>query len=187
MKKKMTYDTQLYKATKYSINQEFMITYQYTFEQNGDFPTVKRKRNGGYIINPSFAISLSEGFDRNRLFLPGIYYYPFTSLLEKTVKLTSENLFTLFPDVSRTEFEIDPKALERFQTEKALTTVGMTGSPCTWVNKVNETFPAVRVSCKYGYITIPLEDAISIVELLKGFDPIAYSISMLRFFGKFED
>ena len=184
---KMTYDTMLYRATKDSINQDFSVVYQYKFEQSGDFPTVKRKKNGGYLISPSFSITLSEGYDRNRLFIPSSMYYSFTTLLDKSVKLISENLFILFPDINRLEFEIDKKALERFQTEKALTTAGMTSMPCTWFNKIGETFAALQIKSKYGMVTIPLEDAIAINELLKGFDPMVYSISMLRFFGKFDD
>lgn len=187
MKKQMTYDTQIYKGTRTSINPDLSIIYQYDFQTNGDYVTVKRKKNGGYMINPSFSITISEGFEKNRIFLPGMYYYPFTTLLEKIVKQTSENLFTLFPDINKMEFEIDAKALERFQTEKALMVAGMTASPCIWVNKIGETFPAIQIKSKYGMIEIPLEDAIPIVELLKGFDPMVYSISMLRFFGKFDD
>lgn len=183
----MTYDMTIYRGSKESNNPDFIITYQYKFEQNGEYPTVKRKKNGGYIISPSFSISLSEGFDRNRLFIPSSLYYPFISLFDKSVKLISDNLFILFPDISRMEFEVDPKALERFQTEKALTTAGMTGMPSTWVNKFNETFAALRISSKYGVITIPIEDAVAINELFKTFDPMVYSISMLRFFGKFDD
>ena len=37
---------------------------------------------------------------------------------------------------------------------------------------------------KTNMVTIPLEDAIPIVEMLKHFDPIVYSVSMLEFFGE---
>ena len=183
----MTYDTQIYRANKSSVNKDFTIFYHYKFEQSGYFPTVRRKKNGGYIISPSFSIKLSEGFEKNGLFVPSSMYYAFISLFDKTVKLVSENVYTLFPDVNKIEFEIDNKALDRFQTEKALTTMGMTGTPCVWANSFNETFPAIRISSKNGCVVVPLEDAIAINELFKGFDPMVYSISMLRFFGKFDD
>ena len=161
--------------------------YQYKFEQYGDFPTVRRKKNGGYIISPSFAIVISEGFDKNHIFIPASAYYSFTSLFQKTVKLVSENLYTLFPDLNRIEFEIDSKALDRFQTEKALSTAGMTGIPCTWVNNLSETFPAIRITSNNGTVTIPLEDAVAIAEMFKGFDPLVSSVCMLRFCGTFDD
>lgn len=183
----MTYDTIIYRSAKTAVNPDFSIIYQYNFDQYGDYQTVKRKKNGGYIINPSFAIVLSEGFDRNRIFIPSSTYYSFISLLDRSVKQITENLFTLFPDINKIEFEIDTKALQIYQSEKALMTSGMESMPCTWVNKFNETFAAVKIASKNGCITIPIEDCIPVIEMFKSFDPLGYSISMLKFFGKFDD
>ena len=182
----MTYDTILYRGSKLgSVNPDMVMTYLYQFEDNPDnFPTIKVKRNGGLIINPSFAISISEGFDKNRIFIPGMKYYAFASLLDKAVTKIQENLFTIFPNVSSTEFEIDSKALEIFQTEKAFTTAGMTAVPAVWTNATSECFPGVKVTSKNGMVTIPLEDAIPVIEMMKRFDPIVYSVSMLEFFGR---
>lgn len=182
----MTYDTCLYRGSKEgSVNNSMYITYVYMFEDDPDnFPTVKVKRNGGLIIQPSFAITISEGFDKNRIFIPGMRYYSFVSLLSKAVTAIQENLFKLFPNVTSTEFEVDSRALELFQTEKALSTAGMQACPAVWANSVDECFPGVKISNKYGEVIIPLEDAIPIVEMLKRFDPIVYSVSMLELFGK---
>ena len=182
----MTYDTQIYRGSKMgSVNPELLITYVYQFESNPDnFPTVRLKRNGGLVINPSFAITVSEGFDKNRIFLPGVKYYSFVSLLDKAVTKIQENLFTLFPNITSTEFEVDSRALEIFQTEKAFTTAGMTAVPAVWTNAASECFPGVKITSMNGMVTIPLEDAIPIVEMLKHFDPIVYSVSMLEFFGE---
>ena len=183
----MTIDTHIFKGTRDSINKNMLVTYHYTFEETGDFQTIKQKRNSeDYVINPSYRLSISEGFNKPFIYIQGYKYYSFVSLLEKAIKLVSENLFIIFPDVNKIEFETDSRVLERFQTEKALSTAGMTAVPAVWVNEVNECYPGIQINSKNGYVTIPLEDAIPLVEMLKHFDPIIYSISMLRFFGKFE-
>lgn len=182
----MTYDTQIYKGTKESVNPSLLVTYLYNFDMDGDFPTIREKKNGGYVINPSFGISISEGFDKPRIFIPGVRYYSFSTLFEKAIKLVSENLFTIFPNVNKIEFEIDSRALERFQTEKALTTSSMTAYPAVWCDETNACYPGIRINTKQGYVTIPLEDAIPLSELFKRFDPLLYSINMLRFFGKID-
>lgn len=182
----MTYDTHIYRGSKNgSVNPDLLVTYHYQFESNPDnFPTVRLKRNGGLIINPSFSMSVSEGFDKNRIFLPGNQYYSFVSLIDKAIVKIQENLFTLFPNITSTEFEVDSRALEIFQTEKAFTTAGMTAVPAVWTNGASECFPGVKITSKNGLVTIPLEDAIPMVEMLKHFDPIVYSVSMLEFFGE---
>lgn len=182
----ISHDTQIYRGSKEgSVNPDLLITYIYKWEDNQEnFPSIRLKRNGGVSINPSFAISVSEGFDKPRIFLPGIKYYAFVSLLDKAVTKIQENLFTLFPNISSTEFEVDSRALEIFQTEKAFTTAGMTAVPAVWTNATSECFPGVKISSKNGFVTIPLEDAIPIVMMLKHFDPICYSVSMLEFFGE---
>ena len=183
----MTFDTHIYRGTQESINTHLLVSYHYMFEPEGQYQTIKEKRNGGYVINPSFGISISEGFDKPRIFIPGNKYYSFVTLLDKAITTVSENLFTIFPDVNKIEFEVDSRALERFQTEKALSTAGMSAVPAVWSNETNECFPGIRINSKNGCVIIPLEDAIPLVDLLKHFDPIVYSISMLRFFGKIED
>jgi len=182
----MTVDTQLYRGSKESVNPNMLVLYLYMFESEGTYQTIKEKRNGGYSINPSFGISISEGFDKPRIFIPGNRYYSFVTLLDKAITLVSENLFTIFPNVNKIEFEIDSRVLERFQTEKALSTVGMTAYPSVWHDETDACFPGIKINTKQGSVTIPLEDAIPLCEMLKRFDPIVYSINMLRFFGKIE-
>ena len=185
----MTIDTIIYKGNKDSINPEINITYHYKFEPSGKFQTIKEnKNNTGYIIYPSFAVSVSEGYCKPHLFISGNKYYSFVTLLDKAITLVSENLFTIFPNVNNIEFEVDSRVLERFQTEKALTTAGMTATPAVWSNSMNTCSPGIKIeSTTIGqHVIIPLEDAIPLVEMLKHFDPIVYSISMLRFFGKME-
>lgn len=181
--KKMTYDTRIYKAPKDACNPNLTVTYLYDYKENVDFPTVKEKRNGGYVIDPSFSIVISEGFDKNRIYIPGNKYCAFISLFRKTIDLVKENLFTIFPDINKTEFEVDSRALERFQTEKALMVGGMTAGPAVYSNPTNECFPGIMISSQYGEIIVALEDAIQVSEIFRIFDPYSYSITMLHFFG----
>lgn len=182
----MSFDTYLYKGTRESINPNLIISYQYDFNPDGPYQTIKEKKKGGYIINPSYGIMISEGFSAPWMFIQGGKYYSFVTLLEKAITLVSENLYEIFPNINKIEFEIDSRVLERFQTEKALSTMGMTAMPTVWTNQTSECFPGIKISSKNGTVTIPLEDAIPIKDMLKHFDPICYSISMLRFFGKIE-
>ena len=184
--RKMTHDTCLFRGSKDgSVNSSMYISYVYMFEDDPDnFPTVKVKRGGGLIIQPSFGIVISEGYEKNRIFIPGMRYYTFVTLIDKALTAIQENLFKLFPNVMSTEFEVDSRALEIFQTEKALTTAGMTAVPAVWTNATSECFPGIKISYKENFVTIPLEDAIPIVEMFKRFDPIVYSVAMLELFGK---
>lgn len=182
----MRIDTPILRGTQDSVNKNLLVSYVYTFEESGQFQTVKERPNGSITINPSFGISISEGFDKPRIFIPGNKYYSLVTLLDKTINLVSENLYEIFPNVSKIEFEIDSRVLERFQTEKALTTAGMTAVPAVWSDDTNCCYPAIKVMMTTGSVMIPLEDAIPMTEMFKNFDPINYSISMLRFLGKME-
>ena len=100
--------------------------------------------------------------------------------------MISDNLYEIFPDVNKLEFEADSRVLERFQTEKALSVLGMTAIPTVWVDETSLCYPGIRINTKNGFVSIPLEDAIPIMEMFKRFDPICYAINMLKFFGKWE-
>lgn len=183
----MKLDTILYRSTKDSINPDLMVSYHYQFgPSGGDYPTVKEKPNGNITLDPSFAMSISEGFEKNSIFIPGKKYYPLLTLLNKAIKLTSDNLYKIFPNVDKTEFETDSRVLEIFQTEKAMSTNGMTAYPAVWHDSTDMCYPGIRLTSKNGAVVIPLDDAIPIVEMMKRFDPIVYSINMLSFFGKLE-
>lgn len=182
----MRVDTPLFRGTQESVNKNLLVSYVYMFEPTGQFQTVKERSNGNITINPSFGISISEGFDKPRIFIPGSKYHAFLTLLTKVTTLVSENLYEIFPNINKIEFEIDSRVLERFQTEKALTTAGMTAIPAVWVDETSSCYPGIRINTSNGYVTIPFEDAIPMCEMFKSFDPIVYSINMLRFFGRME-
>ena len=81
-----------YKLFRGSINRNLIVNYAYHFEPTGDFQTVTQRENGSVSILPSFGISISEGFDKDRVYISANQYYIFSSLLKKTVKLISEIL-----------------------------------------------------------------------------------------------
>jgi len=168
------------------VNKELRLTYHYNFEPTGQFQTITQRDNGNITIRPSFGVSISEGFSKPQLFIPANKYYPFASLLKKSVKKISENLYDIFPNVNKIEFEIDSRGMERFQTEQALTTNNMTIIPEVWVDETNSCYPAIKINTIGGHVSIPLEDAISISEMMNSFDPMTYGLSILRVLGKIE-
>lgn len=182
----MRIDTPLFKGTHESVNKNLLVSYIYMFEPTGQYQTVKERSNGNITINPSFGISISEGYDKPYIFIPASKYYSFITLLDKTITIISENLYEIFPNINKIEFEIDSRVLERFQTEKAMTTAGMTAIPAVWIDETNACYPGIRINTMNGSVVIPFEDAIPINEMFKHFDPMLYSINMLRFFGKIE-
>lgn len=178
----MRIDNVLYRG---SINKEFRLTYMYTFEQDGKYQTVLQKDNGNISIMPSFSISISEGFEKSRMFLPSSKYFQFVLLLKKTVNVISDNLYDIFPNINKIEFEIDSRVLQRFQTEQAMTVCGMTMIPCVWVDSTNTCYPAIRVtSANNESIDIPFEDAMSLSQMLQSFSPHQFGLSLLRIIGK---
>lgn len=179
----MRIDTTLYKGF---VNKDLRVSYLYNFEQSGQFQTIVQKDNGNVTIRPAFGISISEGFGKCHMFIPSNKYYSFASLLKKSVKLISDNLYDIFPNINRIEFEIDSRVMERFQTEQALTTNGMTMVPAVWIDSTNSCYPGIKVNTTNGYITIPLEDAIPISKMLNSFEPHSFGLSILRIIGKID-
>ena len=101
--------------------------------------------------------------------------------------LIQEHLYELFPNAGKSEFEINSKAFERFQTEKAIASDGITMIPAVYVDDTNQCYPGIQINTlKLGSIRIPLQDAIPMNKMFSTFDPHAMSISMLRIMGKIE-
>lgn len=172
-------------ATLYSgfINKSLRVGFHYKFEPSGEYQTVSQK-NGNISIRPSFGISISEGFEKPNIFIPSNKYYPLSSLLKKSLRKISDNLYEIFPDINKIEFEIDSKTLERFQTEKAMSTADMTIYPAVWVDETSSCYPAIRITTTKGNVVVPLEDAMAISEMFKAFEPMSYGLSILRIIGK---
>lgn len=168
------------------INKDLRMKYLYMFEEDGQYQTITQKDNGNITLTPSFALSITEGFGKSHIFIPSNRYYQFITLLRKTVKMISDNLYDIFPNVNKIEFEVDSRTLERFQTEQAMATGGITMIPTVWVDQTNTCYPAIRVttSSSPAGISIPFEDGIPISELLRTFEPNQYGLSILRIIGK---
>lgn len=161
------------------------MTLVYTYDIDGDFKTITRNQQyNSYSILPSFGINISRGYDKDRVYISSNQYYAFASLLEKTVKMVSEHLYEIFPNVGRVEFDIDTKTLERYQTEKAMACDGITMSPAVFVDDTNQCFPGITINTvKTGSLCMPLQDAITISKLLNGLNPHMVSLSLLSMFG----
>lgn len=165
-----------------NINKDLRITYIYRYEDGPYCPVMQRET--GVTIYPSFAITISEGFEKGHAFFPAKSYFAFVVLLNKSIKLISEHIMELFPDMGKQEFDVDRRTLERFQTEKAMSIQSMTILPTVWVDADNSCYPALNVETLYGSCVIPFEDAICINQMLSTFDPIAFSVDMLCITGK---
>lgn len=169
------------------VNKDLRVTYSYNFEETGKFQTIFQKDNKTYI-SPSFSISIGGKFGDPRVFIPSSRYYYFTEVLNKTIKLVSEHLFEIFPDIGKIEFEIDERMLERYQTEKAMSSGGITIMPCVYNDATSASFPGIKIETSINDQTmiVPFEDAIAISKMFESFDPHNYGLSMLRIIGKID-
>lgn len=169
-----------YKLFRGSTDKNLTVTLTYTYENEGDFRTVMyNSQYNSYSISPLFGISISKGYEKDRIYVTSNQYYSFTTLMEKAVKLISDHLYEIFPNVGLSEFDIDAKTLERFQTEKALACDGITMSPVVFVDETNQCFPGLLINTiKYGSIRLPLQDAIAISRLLSNLNPHAIALSL---------
>ena len=169
------------------VNKDLRVEYLFTLDTdpNSKFQTIKQNPNGSYRIRPSFALSISEGFEKDHIFIPSNKYWQFIDILSRSVNLISENLYDLFPNIGRPEFDIDTKALEIFRTEKALSVGGFSILPCVYVNENSECIASIRIqTVKEESLRIPIDDAKMIVRMLSHFDPIGYGLTNLSMLGK---
>lgn len=170
------------------VNRSLTVAYVYFLRLEGKYKMIEEDNNGNIHIYPSYLIQLNPGFPNPRFFISPRQYFSFIAMFDKSVKLIQENLFELFPNVSKSEFEIDERALNRFQTEKALCTANLIMMPSVYVDSTNQCYPGLNISStdKSGSITIPLEDAIAINQLFKTFDPNTFGMNVLSQLIKIE-
>lgn len=182
---KTSVDSVLFKGI---INKEFRCTYILQYTDEGNYPTILAKPNGRVAIYPSYLFIVSEGFNKPQMCIGSQKFFQFVTLLKKGVDVISENLYDIFPNINKIEFEIDSRTLDRFNTEKAIGTAGMSITPAVWSDPNNQCFPGIRISSveNPGGVIIPLEDAIAMCQLLSTFDAPGYAIALLRLLGKLE-
>lgn len=179
---KQRVDSQLFKG---NVNKDLTANYLYTYTEEGKFQPIVRKGEA-IKMYPAYMLSISEGYAKPFMVIGSTAYASFISLLEKSIKLISENLYDIYPDIGKIEFDMNSKALELFQTEKAVQTAGMTMVPDIWVDETQQCFPAIKcTNMKYPTgVKIPLEDATALSKLLSCFDPHIYGLMLLRVLGK---
>lgn len=161
------------------INTNARVTYNMTYTNEGQYPNIRKRDNGDMSYYPQFSLSISEGFEKDHIFIPNNRYPQFVLLLRKTIKLVSEHMLELYPDTNKTEFDMDSRTIERFRDEKSMTTGGMTILPDVWSNDSGECFPALRFETLYGTCKLPFEDCMAIAQMLRSFDPYAFEISLI--------
>lgn len=163
---------------------ELRVTFLADYTPDGKFSSIATVPPDRYKVFPSFCIKLSRAFDQY-IFIKSTRYFSFVSVLKRSVKLISDNLYDLFPDMDKTEFEVDSRLMSIYQTEKAIASGGIVMSPCKWVNQTEECFPGIRIySADTGEFRIPFDDAVLIVEMLSTFDPINMYMNLVQTFIK---
>ena len=176
---RLTYN--LYKGT---VNKGIRVNYSYKYEPGGDFPTTKISESGTIVVNNGFALTISEGFNLNHIFIPGNMYWTFVSMLHKTIPLIQSCLNELYTNMNEDEFEMNIRATEIFIQEKSMRVNGLSIVPSKWVNDVNKCFAALQINGEYGESIVPLQDAIAIDTLLTHFDPNTFGLLLLETFMK---
>lgn len=167
-----------------NVNKNLRAEAIFQLDNDDKYQTVKDVSSITTKIRSSYALSISEGFDKNRMFVPTQRYWTFADAFIRTVKLISDNINDLFPNINFNEFDIDPKALEIFRIEKAVQVDGYSMLPCIWVNDTSETFASISITdVKGGFIRIPIEDARLLSAILNKFDPINYQLSCMNLIG----
>lgn len=133
-------------------------------------------------IRISYALCIKAGYkDRSGIFITDKQFGSFRVLLKNSIKLISENLYDLFPNIGSPEFEISTKALERFKMEKVQSSMNITIVPTVYVSTTQETFPGLCIDDgRGGTAVLPLEDAVSMHETLKSLDPINLSMNIIQ-------
>lgn len=167
-----------------SVNKDLRLDYIYTYESDPEtkYLTVKKNQETGTMsIFPAYAMSISEGYDKPRMFIPGSHVCPVFDMLSKTVKATSEHLTELYPDINKSEFDINQVALNDFTINNAVSVNGYNALPGIYVTAENECKPCIRMTNARGdFVRIPLTDAIIITKVMKHFDPDLFGINLLR-------
>lgn len=176
-----------------NIDKRLEVTFTYDILNNPDdkFKSVFVKQNSYISYTPSYSLSIRI-FDKNNpsmsqsVFIPQKHFYAFRKLLVNTLKSISEDLYKLYPGIGSPEFNISEIELEQFKHSKLESSMGMAIIPGIWDGPNGEqTQPGIIITCDTESsqpINIPLEDAISISEMLSTFDPNAVSLQLHQMF-----
>ena len=165
------------------IDRDLRVQFSFDINKpNEKYPTILHPAQDKWSIVPSFGLFITTGYN-TYVFIPGKLYYQFIALLRRSVASISEHLYEIFPNADSPDFEVNTKALEIYSTRNALSTAGMKIVPCVWNNQGGDMYPGLSfVSDKNSQISIPLEDAIPMVEMLSSFDPHNMMMQMIHVF-----
>lgn len=168
----------LYKGM--DINKDLQVTMNIVYDYNSQFATIKTVGENLYF-NRAYALSISEGYDKARIFMTNNEWAPFVSILRKSIRLIQENFHSIFPSQGKfNRDDLDSKELERFQTEKCLYLNGISIIPIVYTTEY-DTFPGILIRNKRNEsVRIPFEDAIIISEILDKIEPNVLSIEYLK-------
>lgn len=168
----------LYKGM--DINKDLQVTMNIVYDYNSQFPTIKAIGENLYF-NRAYALSISEGYEKARIFMTNNEWAPFVSILRKSIRLIQENFHSIFPSQGKfNRDDLDTKELERFQTEKCLYLNGISIIPIVYTTEY-DTFPGILIRNKRNEsVRIPFEDAIIISEILDKIEPNVLSIEYLK-------
>lgn len=162
------------------INKDLQVSMNVVYDYDSQYTTVKISGNN-ITFNRSYTLSITEGYEKPRIFISSNEWAPFVSILRKSIKLIQENFHNIFPSEGRINREdIDMKELERFQTEKCMFLNGISIIPIIYSTEY-ENFPGIMVRNKRNEsVRIPFEDAIIISEILDKIEPNLLSIQYLQ-------
>lgn len=167
-----------------SINKDLRVEYVYRLDDDPEskYPTIRQlPESGTTIIKPSYGLSITEGYQRPRIFIPATHLHAFIDMISKTIMAVGKNFKALFPNAISIEFDIDQKALEEFTIKDAVSVNGYTALPCVYVTASNECKPAIRITSLNGdYVRITLTDAAILSRIFETFDPDTFGILLLN-------
>lgn len=180
-----TFESILYKGIA---DKSLRISYIFDLNLEGKFLTIEETSSGNITTYPTYMLKISSTNSNLKIIIGSLKYFTFVVLFEKSLKLIQENLFDLFPNVGKLEFDMDDSVLERFQKEKALNSADITMIPAIYTDGTGVCSPGLRISIenKGKYITIPIEDAIAIDRMFKTFEPNTYGLNILSKLIKIE-
>lgn len=174
------------------VDKDLKVKYSFNLETESKFQTVYESQKGDIYLSPYYSITITEGFQRPSVFITGRQYHGFVRLLDKSIQLIKENFYELFPNPNQMEFEVDSNVLERFITEKAMSSVGITIVPCVWVDTQQLSYPGIQItssstinSQSYDLIKIPFEDAISMSQMFNTMDINTLTMQSLQMMARF--
>ena len=176
-----------------NIDRRLDVTFAYDMTNDPDdkFRSVYVKPNSYISYSPRYSLSLNITDKNNHemdksIFVPQNRFYAFRKLLVNTLKSISEDLYKLYPGIGSPEFNISEIELEQFKQSKAESSMGMAIIPGIWDGpNAEQTQPGVIITSDITSsqpINIPLEDAISISEMLSTFDPNDVSLQLHQMF-----